>query len=74
MPPENYKAYIPLEHAIGGRKTRGAGVVILVRLLITYGAQADHCPDITAPVWRRIVEAVGLGESSEPPPRFWALI
>lgn len=52
MPPENYKAYIPLEHAIGGRKTRGAGAVILVKLQITDGSYADRRPDITPPVWR----------------------
>jgi hypothetical protein len=51
MPPENYKAYIQLEHAIGGRKTRGAGAVILVKQQITEGAYANHRPDITPPVW-----------------------
>ena len=51
MPPENYKASIPLEHAIGDRKTRGAGAVILVKLQITDGSYADRRPDITPPVW-----------------------
>jgi hypothetical protein len=49
MPPENYKAYIQLE-AIGGRKTRGAGAVILVEQQIKEGAYAIHRPDITPPV------------------------
>ena len=49
MPPENYKTYVLLECAIGGRKTRAAGAA--VKLQITNGAYADHRADITPPVW-----------------------
>ena len=49
MPPENYKTYVLLECAIGGRKTRAAGAA--VKLQITDGAYADHRADITPPVW-----------------------
>src|SRR5262249_11304770 len=68
MPPENYKDYIPLEYAIGGRKTRGAGTVILVKPQITDDAYLDRRPDIAPPVWagassRRSGFATGAGLS-----------
>ena len=51
MPPENYKDYISPKHAIGSRKTRGTGAVILGKLQMTGGACEDHRPNITSPVW-----------------------
>jgi amidase len=51
MRPKNYKTYISPKHAIGSRKTRGTGAVILGKLQMTGGAYEDHRPNITSPVW-----------------------